>query len=128
MNTMTNFASLLTELSTPFPESRTQYKEWGDGRIIYDVTFPKLKFSMTVPMPEVAVMLAISEERPAFSASMPLEHAEAYVQSYKVRTVDALAYCLVSPHDVPQLRNLFGDRYEEADQLAHLWWEAAERA
>ena len=128
MNTMTNFASILIETSPEIPESRTEYKDWGDGRIIYDVTFPKLKFSMTVPMPEMAVMLAISSERPAFSPDMPLEHAEAYVQSYRVRSIDALAYCFASPHEVPQLYALFGERYEEAKEHALIWWEEAQNA
>lgn len=120
---MSSFADLVKSVCFgDMPITRTSFCSWNEEAFVYDVCVVDVELLVTVVMPKMAVLLHIACTNPNFSPEMPSEHAEAYIQNYKVRGVDALAFALTRGED---LVALFGSRYDEARLLASGWWDEA---
>lgn len=98
------------------------------GEIVwYDVNFPDWNLTVTIPMPDLAVINDLFDTKPHFYEGLHKEYAEAYIQDYQVRALDALAHTLLTNgiqmtevRDVLDFR--FGPLLKEAVSCANDHW------
>ena len=109
------------------PKCKSVFREWSGEIMWYDVHFHEWDLSLTIPMPQLPVLLQLDQRHVNFGPELHKEYAEAYIESHQVLAADALAHALYtygiqSPESQDNLDFRFGPRLDEAIALAADWW------
>lgn len=113
--------------------TRSSYVKWSGERIYYTVCIPKWGIVLEVDMPQRAVLSHLACLHPMFTPELHRETAEAYIQNYQVRSVDALAFALMHYDDLNDANQKalckgINTSLKNAKEWANGWWKHIEVA